>query len=159
MTSEIKILLITAASIAFFHTVFGPDHYLPFTIMAKTGKWSKFKTLWVTIFCGIGHVGGSVILGLIGIATGIAISKINFIESWRGDLAAWLLVAYGIIYMIWGLKKAYKNKPHKHLHVHEDGTIHEHEHTHHEEHMHVHTSSEKTLTPWVLFLIFGLGPC
>ena len=74
MTKEIEILLITAASIAFFHTVFGPDHYLPFIIMAKTGKWSKIKTFWVTIFCGIGHVGGSVILGIIGIATGLAIS-------------------------------------------------------------------------------------
>ena len=160
MTKEIEILLIIAASIAFFHTVFGPDHYLPFIIMAKTGKWSKIKTFWVTIFCGIGHVGGSVILGIIGIATGLAISKINFIESWRGDLAAWLLVAYGFVYFVWGLKRAYKNKPHKHIHIHEDGTIHEHDHIHKKEHSHIHREAKsKTLTPWILFLIFGLGPC
>ncbi len=160
MTQEIEILLITAASIAFFHTIFGPDHYLPFVIMARTGKLSKIKTFWVTVFCGIGHVGGSIILGLIGIGTGIALSRINFIESWRGDVAAWLLVAYGFIYFIWGLKKAYKNKPHKHIHVHDNGTIHEHDHTHKEDHSHVHIDEKKTsLTPWVLFLIFGLGPC
>jgi nickel/cobalt exporter len=160
MTKETQVLLITAASIAFLHTVFGPDHYLPFVIMTKTGQWSKIKTFWVTVFCGMGHVGGSVILGLIGIATGIAISKINFIESWRGDIAAWLLVAYGFIYFVWGLKRAYKNKTHKHIHVHADGTIHEHEHIHQAEHSHMHSkANDKSLTPWVLFLIFGLGPC
>jgi len=160
MTQEIKILLITAASIVFFHTVFGPDHYLPFIIMTKTNKWSKIKSFWVTVFCGIGHVGGSIVIGLIGIATGIAVSKINFIESWRGDLAAWLLVAYGFVYFFWGLKRAYKNKPHKHIHVHSDGTIHEHDHTHHKDHSHIHEDKKnQPLTPWVLFLIFGLGPC
>ena len=160
MTQEIEILLVTAASIAFFHTIFGPDHYFPFIIMAKTGKWSKIKTFWVTVLCGIGHVGGSVVLGLIGIATGVALSRINFIESWRGDIAAWVLVAYGFIYLIWGLKKAYKNKPHKHIHIHPDGTTHEHIHTHHDEHSHIHSEEKaKSMTPWVLFLIFGLGPC
>lgn len=35
MTQELGILLITAVSIGFFHTLLGPDHYVPFIAMAK----------------------------------------------------------------------------------------------------------------------------
>ena len=41
MSNEIAILTATAASIGFFHTLFGPDHYLPFIVMAKANNWSK----------------------------------------------------------------------------------------------------------------------
>jgi nickel/cobalt exporter len=160
MTNEISILLITAASIGFFHTLFGPDHYLPFIVMAKSGKWSKVKTIWITVLCGIGHVLSSVVIGLIGIAAGIAVSKLEGIESFRGDIAAWLLIAFGLVYFVWGLKRAIKNKPHAHVHVHPDGTMHEHKHTHQLEHTHVHEKpAKKSMTPWILFTIFIFGPC
>lgn len=160
MTNEISILLVTAASIAFFHTLFGPDHYIPFIVMAKSGKWSRMKTTWITFLCGVGHVLSSVVLGLIGVAAGIAVSRLENIESFRGDIAAWLLIAFGLVYFVWGLKKAYKNKPHTHVHVHSDGTYHTHEHSHIEEHSHVHEKSvKKTMTPWILFTIFVFGPC
>ena len=68
MTPELTVLLVTAASIGFFHTLFGPDHYLPFIVMAKARKWSLTKTTWITLLCGIGHIGSSVILGMIGVA-------------------------------------------------------------------------------------------
>lgn len=158
MSNEILLLCVTAATIGFFHTLFGPDHYVPFIMMSKAGKWSKIKTIWVTFFCGIGHVLSSVVLGLIGIAAGIALEKLEFIESFRGEIAGWVLIAFGFLYMVWGLKKAYKNKPHKHIHVHDDGTIHAHDHSHHDGHAHVH-NEKKSLTPWILFTVFVLGPC
>ena len=77
MTKEILVLCATAASIGFIHTIFGPDHYLPFIVMSKARKWSMFKTIWVTILCGIGHVSSSVILGIIGISLGIGLTKIS----------------------------------------------------------------------------------
>jgi nickel/cobalt exporter len=160
MSTSLDILLITAASIAFFHTLFGPDHYLPFIVMSKSGEWSKNKTFWITLLCGIGHVGSSVIIGLIGIAFGIAVSKLEFVESFRGDIAAWLLIAFGFLYFIWGMKRAYRNKPHTHFHTHGDGVIHSHTHVHEEEHAHVHTANSKpSMTPWILFTIFVFGPC
>ena len=67
--------------------------------------------------------------------------------------------------MIWGLRRAYKNRPHKHLHIHDDGIVHEHNHdhtnekVHKSEHSHAHTKKSKNITPWVLFVIFVLGPC
>jgi len=33
MSNELMILLVTAASIGFFHTLLGPDHYLPFIVI------------------------------------------------------------------------------------------------------------------------------
>jgi len=160
MNSELLILTVTALSIGFFHTLFGPDHYLPFIVISKARNWSAGKTAWVTFLCGVGHVGSSVVLGLAGIALGIAVSKLEFIESVRGNIAAWFLMAFGLAYMIWGLRKAYRNKPHTHSHLHNNGTFHTHEHTHHDGHVHIHSAESATnLTPWILFTIFVFGPC
>lgn len=157
MSGDIYLLTITAASIGFIHTLIGPDHYLPFIMMAKAGKWSKFKTIWLTILCGIGHVMSSVVLGIVGIAAGIALNHLEIIESTRGEIAGWALITFGFLYMIWGIKKAYVNKPHSHVHVQNDGTYVNHAHTH--EGKHEHSTEKRSLTPWILFVVFVLGPC
>lgn len=156
MTDNLTALTITAASLAFLHTVLGPDHYLPFIVMSRARKWTIFKTSWVTLLSGFGHVFSSILLGTIGIGVGIALNKLEFMESVRGDLAAWLFVLFGLVYMVWGLYRAVKNRPHKHIHHHGNGTVHVHEHSHHEEHDHTHKNN---ITPWILFTIFFLGPC
>ena len=120
MSGEIMILAGTAASIGFLHTLFGPDHYLPFIFMAKARKWTMFKTSWVTIACGIGHVGSSIMLGIIGYLFGITLVKLELFEGFRGDLAAWAFVLFGLVYFIWGIRRAVVNKPHKHKHLHQD---------------------------------------
>jgi nickel/cobalt exporter len=160
MTQELVTLLITAASIGFFHTLFGPDHYLPFIVMAQARKWSLIKTTWITFLCGLGHVGSSVVLGMIGVAFGTALVKLEIIESFRGDLAAWALIAFGLVYFVWGMRRAVRNKPHTHIHSHGDGEEHSHSHEHNEEHVHVHDTERKVnITPWILFTVFVLGPC
>jgi len=156
MTDNLTALTITAASLAFIHTVLGPDHYLPFIVMSRARKWTIYKTSWVTLLSGFGHVISSILLGTIGIGVGIALNKLEFMESVRGDLAAWLFVLFGLGYMSWGIYRAVKNKPHKHIHYHGNGTSHVHEHTHLEEHDHTHKNN---ITPWILFTIFFLGPC
>jgi nickel/cobalt transporter (NicO) family protein len=160
MTQELSLLLLTTVSIAFIHTLTGPDHYLPFIVIAKAKKWSLTKTAWFTALCGLGHVGSSVVLGFIGIALGIAVGKLEFIEGIRGSIISYIFTAFGLVYMVWGLRRAYRNRPHKHLHFHSNGDPHLHEHTHHQEHVHVHEKEGKVnLTPWILFTIFVFGPC
>ncbi len=160
MGVEINALIITAASVGFIHTLLGPDHYLPFVMLSWARKWSGFKTMLVTFLCGIGHVGSSVIIGLVGVAVGIAIGKLEFLESVRGSIAAWLFIGFGIAYLLWGLRWAYKNKTHRHIHLHTAGVEHEHNHDHHRQHSHIHEQTEKpNITPWVLFIIFAFGPC
>jgi len=160
LSAEMIALLGTAATIGLGHTLLGPDHYVPFIVMAKARKWSATKTTVVTLLCGIGHVGSSILLGAIGIAIGAVLVKLEWIESFRGDLAAWLLTAFGLAYLIWGIKRAIRNRPHSHMHPNLYDDEHAHEHSHHGEHLHVHESTEtKSVTPWVLFTIFVFGPC
>jgi len=156
MDSEITLLAITAASIGFVHTLFGPDHYLPFIVMAKARNWSLSKTTLITALCGIAHVGSSIALGFIGMAFGIGISKLEIFEGFRGNMAGWAFIIFGLGYLIWAIWKQIKNKPHKHSHIHSDGTLHQHTHHHKGEHLHAH---KKNITPWILFTIFLLGPC
>jgi ABC-type nickel/cobalt efflux system permease component RcnA len=128
--------------------------------MSKAGRWSKFKTFVITLLCGIGHVAGSIVLGIIGISLGLALNLLEAIESIRGDIAGWALISFGLIYFIWGIRRVYKNKPHTHWHAHVDGDTHTHEHTHKGEHAHVHQKEKVvSLTPWILFTIFVFGPC
>jgi sulfite exporter TauE/SafE len=128
--------------------------------MSRSGKWSFAKTSWVTFFCGLGHVLSSVVLGLLGIGFGIAVAQIEIFESFRGNLAAWALIAFGLLYFVWGVRRAIRNKPHEHIHIHGEANVHSHEHVHNHEHLHMHTNKEgKKITPWILFTIFLLGPC
>lgn len=174
-------LLGTALSIGVVHTLAGPDHYIPFIAMARAGRWSLTRTMVVTVLCGIGHVASSVLLGLLGVATGTLIAHVagyERVESFRGDVAGWLLLGFGIAYTAWGVRRAIRNRPHTHWHGHADGTVHHHEHTHDPHHAHVHDRrshaappadaprhahtpdvQRPSLTPWVLFTIFVFGPC
>ena len=160
MASETTILLASALSIGFLHTLLGPDHYLPFVAMARVGDWSRRKTLLVTGLCGLGHVVGSVVLGMVGIAFGLSLSRLEAFESSRGSWAAWGLILFGLLYSIWGVRRALRGQQHAHAHAHSNGTHHLHEHTHAREHLHPHPAgSGSKMTPWVLFVIFLFGPC
>ena len=157
MNDEILLLSVTAAFTGFIHTLAGPDHYLPFIVLSKARQWSFMRTTWITFLCGLGHVSTSLIIGLIGVALGIGMEHI---EGFRGSIAAWILIIFGFLYMLWGIYRSFHNKAHKHFHFHQGGIAHEHEHTHMNEHDHGH-KIEKVFnyTPWVLFIIFVLGPC
>ena len=160
MSGELSALVITAASIGFLHTLLGPDHYLPFIIMSWARKWSRTKTIVITFLCGLGHIASSIVIGMIGVSMGLAVKKLELIESSRGNIAAWLLIAFGLAYLVWGLRRAYKNKPHMHTHIHTGESEHEHHHGHHDEHGHVHNpAGGSSITPWALFAIFVFGPC
>ena len=160
INSQILIIAGTAATLGFVHTVLGPDHYLPFIVISRARKWPLSKTLFISFLCGLGHVMSSVVLGFVGIALGMAVFSLEKIESFRGGAAAWLLIGFGFAYFIWGLHRAFRNRPHKHIHVHVDGELHEHVHTHEASHAHVHGEEKKpNLTPWILFTIFVFGPC
>ncbi|MFC1570739.1 sulfite exporter TauE/SafE family protein [Candidatus Omnitrophota bacterium] len=157
MTKEILVLCLTAASIGFIHTIFGPDHYLPFIVMSKARGWSMPKTALITFLCGVGHIMSSVVLGFIGIALGVAVMKLEAFEAFRGNLAAWALIGFGFAYFVWGVRSAIRNRPHRHDHEHEELTDHSHVHSHTGSHSHVHEGTN--ITPWILFTIFVLGPC
>lgn len=152
-------LVATAAFIGVVHTLAGPDHYVPFIALARARGWSVARTVGVTLSCGVGHVMGSVLLGAVGIAIGLALGHMEWIESVRGEVAGWLLLGFGLAYGSWGLRRAWRDRPHSHWHGHADGVVHEHRHVHERGHAHVHQGARRSVTPWVLFVLFVFGPC
>jgi hypothetical protein len=155
MPGELSVLLATATGIAVLHTLAGPDHYLPFIALSKLRGWSVQKTIGWTLLCGCGHVGSSVVLGLAGAALGWSLSGLIGIENVRGGLASWALLIFGLLYFLWGLYRVRINKAHRHFDVEEDG-IYVYEHRHGTA---VRPDQKHAVTPWILFLIFLLGPC
>ncbi len=157
--NEAQVLLLTAASIAFLHTVLGPDHYLVFTAMGKARGWSLARTIRVTALCGLGHVTSSVVIGGFGILLGAQLMTLVQIEGARGSLAGYALLAFGLVYFAWGMKKAGRGHVHSHVHAHND-VVHDHAHDHRRGHAHAHTDGARNaITPWAMFIIFVLGPC
>jgi hypothetical protein len=151
-------LLVAAAGIAVTHTVLGPDHYLPFLMLARARRWSRARTLLVTFACGAGHVLSSIALGMVGLAVGAGVGWVERAEGARGDWAAWALVWFGLAYTLWGVRAALRRRrglsPHEHhghVHIHAGGAHHHH-----------HAEAEGrggAGTFWALFIVFVLGPC
>jgi hypothetical protein len=134
MNESIIPLIFGTSSIAFLHTLMGPDHYIPFIMISKAQNWSKFKLILITFAAGIGHVGSSIVIGSIGILLGFGLNHIKGFEVSRGNIGIILLIGFGIAYALWGLRRA------KHHH-------------------HINMSDKKIVTFWTVFAIFVLGPC
>lgn len=158
MTTGFFLLALTAASLAFVHTVLGPDHYLPLALAGRANGWSMRRTLALTLLSGCAHLLGSVVLGGIGVALGVAVAGMQVAEGLRGGFASWLLLGMGLCYAAWGVRHALRSKEHVHWHAHNDGTVHRHVHNHRGGHAHAH-GDLTTLSSWGIFLVFLLGPC
>ena len=144
------------ALVAMLHAALGPDHYLPFVMLARARRWSLQRTLVVTGACGLGHVMSSLLLGGLGLALGSAVGTLEQIEGQRGELAAWALVAFGFAYALLGVRHAWRRRKGLELHGH-TGHVHLHAGG---DHRHAHAGKlrhERTF--WALFIVFLLGPC
>ena len=156
----LSILIGSAVTIGFVHTLIGVDHTLPFVVLGRAQGWSYKKTALITALCGAGHVASSVVLGVLGIGLGVALGQLEWIETTRGSVAAWFLIVFGLAYAGWSLARSRRGQ--RHVHVHDDGMVHAHgepgkSHGHDRE---VGSRlSPAALTAWSLFVIFVLGPC
>ena len=147
-------LILSAITISFLHTISGPDHYLPFIVLSRSRKWSMYKTMGLTVVCGLGHILSSVVIGLIGVALGWQLAKLTWFQDIRGDISSWALLLFGLIYLVWGLWNAYTDRPHKHFDVYDD-SVYVYEHRHGSP---VYPQQRVKVTPLVLLAIFVMGP-
>ena len=136
------LLLGTAASLAVVHTLLGIDHSLPFVALGRARQWTLGRTLLVTALCGAGHVASSVVIGAAGVGLGIATDALLWLESARGELAAALLIGFGLAYAAWAVWRGFRGSG-SGGGVRLDGA----------------SAGADRVTPWALFIVFVLGPC
>jgi len=122
-------LILSAIGIGFLHSL-APDHWLPFASIAKAQGWSRKKLLVVSFLAGAAHVGSSIVLGALGIFLGLGLVNLEGAESFRGNIAGFLLIGFGVAYTIWGLK--------------------------HLRHNHLHLDATKNVTVWALIAIVAV---
>ena len=142
--STLSAIWLAAFLTAVIHTIMGPDHYLPFVAIAKSRGYSLKKTLLWTFACGIGHIASALVIAILFIYFSHWLSAENFawVEENRGDIAAYALIGLGAAYLLWALR-------HRWLCRH-DGCTHRHL---------PGPDGKKSITVWVIFIIFVLGPC
>lgn len=139
MTGLFTSLVLLAMTVGSLHSL-APDHWVPFAALARAQGWSAGKTVRITLACGIGHVTSSVLLGLLGLAFGLAV--LRSLGQRMETVAGILLVGFGLAYGAWGIRRAAGQHLHGHAHGHYD---------------HVHDPSR--MTAWGLFLLFSADPC
>ena len=160
MEATLSVFAASACLVGFMHTAIGIDHTLPFIVIGRARGWSMRKLLGITALCGAGHVAASVVLGGLGILLGISLERLRHWETLRSHWASWLLMGFGLAYVIWALIRYARGRVHTHEHFHRDGTRHEHPHDHRDEHLHIHErEGTVNLTAWTLFLVLVFGPC
>ena len=140
-TQTTTVLLGTTASLAVVHTLLGIDHSLPFVALGRARKWALGRTLLVTALCGAGHVASSVMIGVVGVGLGIATDALLWLESARGELAAALLIGFGLAYAAWAVWRGLRGGG--------EGGV----------RLPGKSAGADGVTPWALFIVFVLGPC
>jgi|SRR5690554_15056 len=156
METEFSFLLATAVSVSVLHTIAGPDHYIPFIAIGKSKGWKLPRIVFWTMICGTAHVLASVLIASGGAALGFSLTKIDGLNDIRGGLASWAIFIFGLMYFLYGLHGVFKNKRHKHFDVYDDGSVYVFEHDHKQM---TYPTNRRKVTPWILFLVFLLGPC
>jgi len=125
--------------IALVHAALGPDHYVPFIAIGMAQRWSRARAFFVTLIAGIAHVASSIVIGFVGIAAGLTLEKLEFLEGTRGTVAGWLLIFAGVVYLLWSLRR--------------------HTHRHAEDFTDDPRARRRSVLFWTLVAVFVLGPC
>jgi putative Mn2+ efflux pump MntP len=133
------VLAVAAITLGSLHTI-APDHWVPFAALARAQGWSRAKTARITALCGFGHVTVSALLGLLALLFGL--EMLRLLGQRMESIAGLLLILFGLVYAVYGLRRAAGARVHGHHHAHYD---------------HVHEPD--TMTPWALFLLFSADPC
>ncbi len=135
-TASLSSLITAAVSVGVVHTLAGPDHYVPLTALGRQRGWSAGEAARVTAWCGLAHCAASFVLVLGVLAALGGLGALETVRAWRGDLAAMLLIGLGLAMAVAALRRARCAELRRRPPPRTGGPF-----------------------PWVLFLVFVLGPC
>ena len=116
--------IIGAAIVGMLH-MSAPDHWLTLCVLARNKKWAPKKLFGVSLMTAIGHVGLSVVMGLVVVVIGLVFS--HLISDYLDTGIGIVMVVGGLIV---GIIPLVRKNPHDHDHSHD----HDHEHGHNHEH-------------------------
>ena len=97
-------LIVATFTLATTHTV-SPDHWFPFVMVGRANKWRTSWILGLALLAGIGHVGTSVFIGLVGVFAESGVSK--DIATFLENATPMLLIVFGFGYAAYALYKEY----------------------------------------------------
>lgn len=126
-------MLISALLVGVLHAL-APDHWIPFTTIGASEKWSGKKLNLIVFLAGLMHLLSAFVLGLLAIRLGVSLARLTRIESWRADIFSYLLMGFGIATILWGLK-------------------------YHTEQKLSSTYGRESRLFWTYFTLFVFGPC
>ena len=113
----------TGLTVAFLHAAL-PTHWLPFVLAGRRQGWARDKTLAIAALAGSGHVLFTIVLGAMIAWFGIAM------DSWIGNvfpyIAAGILIAFGVYYLVSGSDDHHHFVGHAHHHGHHRSHDHDH---------------------------------
>lgn len=149
MHPSVWMVLAAAAGVAVLHSIL-PDHWVPLAVIGRAERWSLLRTGKVGAWTGVGHVAGSLALGVVLIVIGLGVGSIVKLEGW---IVGAILIATGIGFFIWGALRHRDGHGHPHPHTHgpphghDHGHLHDHDHAHGHAHEHVHDDAEASRLP------------
>lgn len=162
LNSELIVILTGTVILATTHTI-SPDHWLPFVMIGRANNWSITRILVLATLAGIGHVGTSVVIGMMGVFASKELSEcfVNIAEN----ATCILLMVFGFGYAIWAWKRGghhhgipFLAKKHGHNHVHYHDEYNEHMNAH-DSGNHIHRLVKDKKAGYGLVAIIGLTPC
>lgn len=105
-------LMLATFTLAVSHSI-NPDHWFPFVMVGRANKWKLSWVLGLAIIAGIGHVGTSVVIGLVGVFAEKGASK--EIAIFLENATPILLIVFGFSYAAYAF---YKQRVGAHGHSH-----------------------------------------
>ena len=109
------VLALGAVTLGSLHTI-APDHWAPFAALSRAQGWSRARTVRITAVCGFGHVTVSVLLGALALVFGLEMLRV--VGQRMEAVAGLLLIAFGLVYAVVGLRGAAGSHCHGHHHAH-----------------------------------------
>ena len=154
-----NIVYLIAVFLGVIHILLRRDYYKPFVTIKKLQGWSSNKTLGVVLLSSIGHVLGSVVLSAVGLVPAIMVARLSYFSPMKETILAWFVILFGVFFIVYGIRQAYRSKPHKHLHLGADGTYHTHTHIHKKDSALVEKlTKNKKLSVWSIVVTYTLNP-
>ena len=106
-------LVTGAATVGCLHTL-APDHWMPFAALGRANRWPAGRVVRTTVLCGAGHVTVSALLSLIAAYAGVQVFE--RLGARMAEQATFLLIVFGALYLMWGLRRSFSGHHHRHWH-------------------------------------------